>query len=326
MKVSWGLLTLPDELWAKVLLSKYLRKTDEGYISARTSGFSAVWRGILKAGPLINKGTQWALRDGRLTRFWMDRWLDSGITLIDHALNIRGVSSSSTVADFVLENGERNSDLILSCLPYQVALQVFAMTQPVAHLGTDSMVWGLETSGKFTIRTAYLLLKELKDEPEVPRWKSMWRWQGPNKITHFLWLASHNRLLTNEERGRRHLTNQVLCSLCSCNTESCIHVLRDCRFARSFWSKVLPQVITATELNKEWSAWLDDHIRHTTRSLVFGVGVWLLWHARNKRLFEQDTENHIEVVHRCDYWVALISSSWKIGQLSREVPSLTRQT
>ncbi|CAN0885729.1 Putative ribonuclease H protein At1g65750 [Linum grandiflorum] len=34
----------------------------------------------------------------------------------------------------------------------------------------------------------------------------------------------------------------------------------------------------------------------------------------------------MEVAHRCDYWVALISSSWKIGQLGREVRSLTRQT
>ncbi|CAN0862436.1 Putative ribonuclease H protein At1g65750 [Linum grandiflorum] len=240
MKVAWGLLTRPDELWAKVLLSKYLRKTEGGYVSARVSGFSAVWRGILKPGPIFNKGTQWAIRNGRLTRFWTDKWLDSGITLIDHALNTHGVSSSSTVADFVLENGEWNSDLILSCLPYPVTLQVFGMTPPVAPLGIDSMVWGLENSEKFTIRSAYLLIKELEDEPEASRWKSVWRWQGPNKIRHFLWLASHNRLLTNEERGRRHLTNQVICSFCSCNTESCIHVLRNCRFACSFWSRVLP--------------------------------------------------------------------------------------
>ncbi|CAN0866718.1 Putative ribonuclease H protein At1g65750 [Linum grandiflorum] len=188
------------------------------------------------------------------------------------------------------------------------------------------MIWGLESSRKFTIRSAYLLIKDLEDEPEVSRWKSVRRWQGPNKIRHFLWLASHNRLLTNEERGRHHLTNQVICSFCSCNTESCIHVLRDCRFACSFWSRVLPQVITDTEINKESSGWLEDHIRHTAHSLVFGVGVWLLWRARNKRMFEQDIEDHVVVAHRCDYWVALISSSWKIGQLVREVRSLTRQT
>ncbi|CAN0826718.1 Putative ribonuclease H protein At1g65750 [Linum grandiflorum] len=34
----------------------------------------------------------------------------------------------------------------------------------------------------------------------------------------------------------------------------------------------------------------------------------------------------MEVAHRCDYWVALITSSWKTDQLGREVRSLTRQT
>ncbi|CAN0900153.1 Putative ribonuclease H protein At1g65750 [Linum grandiflorum] len=141
-------------------------------------------------------------------------------------------------------------------------------------------------------------------------------------------MASHNRLLTNEERGRRHLTNQVFCSLCLNHTESCIHILRDCQFARQVWNKVLPQVITGAELSKDWSTWLDTHIRHRedTHSLMFGVGVWLLWRARNKRLFEQTTETYMEVAHRCDYWVALITSSWKTGQLDREVRSLTRQT
>ncbi|CAN0926336.1 Putative ribonuclease H protein At1g65750 [Linum grandiflorum] len=141
------------------------------------------------------------------------------------------------------------------------------MTPPSAHLGPDSLIWGLEPSGKFTIRSAYLLLKDVHEDTPDQRWKGIWRWQGPNKIRHFLWIASHNKLLTNEERGRRHLTNQVLCSFCSVSTESCIHILRDCRFARQFW-----------------------------------------------------------MAHRCDYWVALITSSWKTGQLGREVLSSTRQT
>ncbi|CAN0916842.1 Putative ribonuclease H protein At1g65750 [Linum grandiflorum] len=202
------------------------------------------------------------------------------------------------------------------------------MTPPAANLGSDSLVWGLEPSGKFTIRSAYLLLKDLQEETADLRWKRIWRWQGPNKIRHFLWLASHNRLLTNEERGRRHLTNQVICSFCSSHTESCIHVLRDCWFAKQVWQKIMPQAITEEELSKDWSTWLDTHIRNRDESysLTFGVGAWLLWRARNKRLFEQDTESPVEVAHRCDYWVALISSSWKTGQLGREAPSLGGQT
>ncbi|CAN0857782.1 Putative ribonuclease H protein At1g65750 [Linum grandiflorum] len=200
------------------------------------------------------------------------------------------------------------------------------MTPPVTQLGADSMIWGLEPSGKFTIRSAYLLLKDLHEETTDLHWKGVWRWQGPNKIRHFLWLASHNRLLTNEERGRRHLTNQVLCSFCSSSIECCLHILRDCVFARNFWGKILPQVTSANEVSKALRVWMDEHVRSSTHSLVFGVGVWLLWRARNKRIFEQDKETFLDVAHRCDYWVALISSSWKAGQLGREVQSLTRQT
>ncbi|CAN0891966.1 Putative ribonuclease H protein At1g65750 [Linum grandiflorum] len=122
------------------------------------------------------------------------------------------------------------------------------------------------------------------------RWKAVWRWQGPNKIRNFLWLTSHNRLLTNEERSRRHLTTQVFCSFCSSHTESCVHILRDCTFARQFWSRVLPQVITSQELSKDWSIWFDEHIRCYNHYVIFGVGMWLLWRARNKRVFEQDKE------------------------------------
>ncbi|CAN0898341.1 Putative ribonuclease H protein At1g65750, partial [Linum grandiflorum] len=72
--------------------------------------------------------------------------------------------------------------------------------------------------------------------------------------------------------------------------------------------------------------WLDEHVRSSTLSLAFGVGVWLLWRARSKRIFEQGKETFLHVAHRCDYWVTLISSSWKAGQLGREVRSLTWQT
>ncbi|CAN1797949.1 Putative ribonuclease H protein At1g65750 [Linum perenne] len=66
-------------------------------------------------------------------------------------------------------------------------------------------------------------------------WRHIWNWKGPSKIKHFLWLALHNRLLTNEERGRRHLTNQVLCHRCSVHTESISHVIYECDFAMQVW-------------------------------------------------------------------------------------------
>ncbi|CAN1121711.1 Putative ribonuclease H protein At1g65750 [Linum perenne] len=56
MKIVWGLLERPNELWAKVLTSKYLKRTPTGFVLARKSGFSAVWRGLLKVWPSVTNG------------------------------------------------------------------------------------------------------------------------------------------------------------------------------------------------------------------------------------------------------------------------------
>ncbi|CAN1136110.1 hypothetical protein LINPERHAP2_LOCUS9261 [Linum perenne] len=46
MKIVRGLITRPNELWAKVLRSKYLKNTDTGVVLARKKGFSAIWRAL----------------------------------------------------------------------------------------------------------------------------------------------------------------------------------------------------------------------------------------------------------------------------------------
>ncbi|CAN1798940.1 Putative ribonuclease H protein At1g65750 [Linum perenne] len=99
MKIVWGLLKNPSDLWAKVLIAKYLKKTPEGFVLARKIGFSAIWRGILKVCQNVVNGLQRSIGDGRGTRFWTDRWVDGGVVLIDHALNIQGVNASICVAE-----------------------------------------------------------------------------------------------------------------------------------------------------------------------------------------------------------------------------------
>ncbi|CAN1799977.1 Putative ribonuclease H protein At1g65750 [Linum perenne] len=105
------------------------------------------------------------------------------------------------------------------------------------------MVWGLEPNGIFSVRSAFQLLQGLAAAPQKTIWKRVWGWQGPNKIKHFLWLASHDRLLTNVDRSRRHLTNQVVCPRCYAQAENLQHIFLDCPFALQVWNSVLPSAI-----------------------------------------------------------------------------------
>ncbi|CAN1792677.1 Putative ribonuclease H protein At1g65750 [Linum perenne] len=326
MKIVWGLIHNPSELWAKVLIAKYLKKTADGYVLARKSGHSAIWRGVLKVWPSVVNGLQWSIGDGRKTRFWTDRWLDSGELLIDHALNLQGVDASLIIVDVCLDNGDWNTDFIFSMLPFNVAMQVVGMSPPRASLGHDSLVWGLEPNGRFSVRSAYQLLADISVANRTPVWDCIWRWNGPNKIKHFLWLATHNRLLTNVERNRRHLTNQVICPRCSVQNESLSHVLFDCPFALQVWGECLPSAVQERGRHNNFEDWWLAMLKDAGSSITFGITAWLLWSARNKLIFEKLIQTPASIVALCKFWTNLVLSSWKTNQLGREAPGLARQT
>ncbi|CAN1777598.1 Putative ribonuclease H protein At1g65750 [Linum perenne] len=67
MKLVWSLVSRSEELWAKVLITKYMTRTENGYMLARKKGFSNAWRGIMKVWDHAHNGIHWSIRDGRNT-------------------------------------------------------------------------------------------------------------------------------------------------------------------------------------------------------------------------------------------------------------------
>ncbi|CAN1135031.1 Putative ribonuclease H protein At1g65750 [Linum perenne] len=236
MKLVWGVLSRPDELWVKVLASKYLKHTNTGWVPARKS-----------------------------------------------------------------------------------------MQPPKLTSGADRLVWGLEENGVFSIKTAYLILKDLNMDGGDYDWRLAWRWKGPNRIKHFIWLVFHNRILTNEERNRRHLTNQVVCPRCSIHSESLSHVIRDCYFALQVWENVLPNLITDGDRSLDFKQWWREKLADDTSSISVGVTAWVIWKARNNLIFEGIKDSVDAIANKCRYWINLILTSWKANQLGREAPGLARQ-
>ncbi|CAN1798018.1 Putative ribonuclease H protein At1g65750 [Linum perenne] len=76
MKVAWGLITKPDELWASTIISKYLVRSENGFVLKRATSFSSLWRGVLKVWNHTLKGFYWSIKNSKKTHFWTDRWLD----------------------------------------------------------------------------------------------------------------------------------------------------------------------------------------------------------------------------------------------------------
>ncbi|CAN1139785.1 Putative ribonuclease H protein At1g65750 [Linum perenne] len=79
-------------------------------------------------------------------------------------------------------------------------------------------------------------------------WNSIWQWKGPNRVRLFLWLAIQDKLLTNSQRQRRHLSSDATCSTCQDPNEDVSHVIRDCKFALEVW--VAARIVTWTNIVK----------------------------------------------------------------------------
>ncbi|CAN1746300.1 Putative ribonuclease H protein At1g65750 [Linum perenne] len=270
-------------------------------------------------------GIHWNIGNGRNTLFWTDRWIDSGAVLIDHAINIQEVDSSLSVSDFC-NNNCWDLQKLRSVLPEAFVLQVYGMSPPRADGGTDCRAWGLEGDGVFSVKSAYGMLREIKGGDNGNNWSKIWKWEGPNKIRHFMWLLQHDKLMTNVERGRRRLTDNLICQHCNGGEEDLNHVFRECCFASQTWNRILPHVVLGEQRTMEFKEWWIHGISDPVNSSIFGFTLWLLWSRRNKLIFEDNALSVDEIANQVSFWVQFASSCWKTRRLGREAPGFARQT
>ncbi|CAN1131368.1 Putative ribonuclease H protein At1g65750 [Linum perenne] len=109
------------------------------------------------------------------------------------------------------------------------------MHPPRRDSGEDDWIWGREKSGEFTIKSAYNLICQIDEVPVSTIWTTIWKWGGPNRIRHFLWLAAKDRLLTNATRKRRGMCQEAKCEFCLIGEETVSHVLQRGRRIEVSW-------------------------------------------------------------------------------------------
>ncbi|CAN1841320.1 Putative ribonuclease H protein At1g65750 [Linum perenne] len=305
MKLGWLILQKPEKLWVQVLSSKYLKQTEQGLKLRRKTGGSVLWRGIRKLWPSMAGACQHSIRNGASTLFWQHKWLDSGVRLSDLAsLPLDDSELERTVAGATTDQGDWNWTLLKELLPPHCLEQIAGMDAPENNDADDEMIWGPDPKGKFSIASAYEILAANQSETEEYLWKIVWRWKGPNRIKFFLWLATHNRLLTNLERKKRHMTDSDSCRLCPGLAEDGLHVLRDCNSARAFWKAFLPPDRFASFFVGDFHDWLSNSLNDTEHGLQNGIAMWLLWKARNEDIFEGRKVSSDQLRLRVHSWIA----------------------
>ncbi|CAN1748538.1 Putative ribonuclease H protein At1g65750 [Linum perenne] len=298
-----------DKLWVRILQDKYFSDSNGGLIARKLKSSSPLWKGILREKDTMLEGAKSAIRNGRDTLFWTDCWVDAGMRLIDGAdASNPAFDLNQTVADMTTEDGEWDFNLLGELLQPEFVDIVAGMHPPNHSSGEDDWVWGLEKSGKFTIRSTYNLICQTDSLPSESIWNSIWRWNGPNRTRHFLWLAARDRLLTNATRFKRGMCQGAGCEFCHAGEENSSHVLRECSFADEVWKKVLPDAVSRPDWTLPFVEWLEVHLNSNV-GLQFGIVNWYLWRTRNERLFASGKDSPSVVAAKASNWIRTVSSA-----------------
>ncbi|XP_052112461.1 uncharacterized protein LOC127744218 [Arachis duranensis] len=290
MKAGWGLIAKKDDLWAKVLRSKYGCGNDTMPRVERKRSNSNIWRGICASWENVERNCIWRVGDGTRIRFWDHHWAPGAGRLSDSLSQVSsGFNSTELLMDFCDISGHWDVGKLQGMLPEDIVQRITAISPPSPWKEADHIAWEPSSDGIFSTKTAYQVIME-EQHTQNQNFRLVWRWQGPERIRTFLWLATHNVILTNSERKRRHLTNDDSCPRCRCHEESTIHVLRDCFYAKSIWRKLFPPIGINSFFNTDLNEWLLQNLKSNNKwSCLFGVAVSTMWYLRNKLVFNGES-------------------------------------
>ncbi|GAU21808.1 hypothetical protein TSUD_176540 [Trifolium subterraneum] len=140
----------------------------------------------------------WNLGNGNHINFWLDKWTLSGDSLIN-TTSQPVIDTTLSVRDVLNSTGDWNLNFLNDNLPVNIANQILAIPAPTDLDGPDTIGWGGTTTRHFTVQSAYKFQKGYY-QPLAGEWKALWSWKGPHRIQTFIWMAAHERLLTNYRR------------------------------------------------------------------------------------------------------------------------------
>ncbi|CAN0885613.1 Putative ribonuclease H protein At1g65750 [Linum grandiflorum] len=268
----------------------------------------SVWRWVVQ---FSSKFWQFGFIDpggGSFCSFWCDIWV-RGVRLCDAYPRIDAASQSL---------GCEVSDMCIFLdrwrwhIPLFVNLRGGALEE-LNHLysrledlppdtitaGPAGLVWPLEKSGSYTVRSMRRRLGDVKfpGASSFPS-ETVWVRFVPTKVQAFVWMAYHKKFATLDNLQKRGCILVNRCVLCCKCLESTNHLLLHCEFSATVWSMVRsslsifgPFSADVTEVIMAWKGMNCIHSFRGAVKVILHATFWCLWIERNNRIFRDMSTN-----------------------------------
>jgi hypothetical protein len=164
--------------------------------------------------------------------------------------------------------------------------------------GEDYFAWNFESSGVYTVKSAYRALVTRKERlaleegaatesstTEKDMWNALWKLKVVPKVRVFWWRVLRGILPDECTLKRRHIAEISRCNICLAGDEDLMHAMITCSHARTFWDEArrwldvdLPRLHPIT-----WAKDIlcDQRFTDQDRTKIITV-MWSIWHSRNR--------------------------------------------
>jgi len=198
----------------------------------------------------------------------------------------------------------------------------------VWNQGQDGWVWKREEDGAFTMKSMYkkledmFILEDIWNVEEKRIFEQLWKSPAPSKVVAFSWKMLLDRIPTRINLSRRNALPPEVplrCVMCEMEPESSTHLFLHCRVAQGVWMELLRWVgnmfIIPQNLFNHWACWnAGSSKKKISRGLrlIWHTTIWLIWKARNEKIFKAKDSEVMELVEDIKVW----SWRWCLSRLN----------
>jgi hypothetical protein len=292
LKGVWKMYQDGNQLWRQLINAKY-PSADDIFTASGQRG-SQFWRSLHKIKHLFKLGAKHSIRNGRRTRFWMDRWVGDA-PLKDRFPGLFSIAYSQM--DSVAQVCGSNEPLRFRRQLDQMSTRALEELQAVIVStvlveGPDKVSWRFESDGRFSVKSMYARLAQ---GATVAHFKDVWAAKVPLKIRIFSWQLVLDRLPSSANIQSRHGPGNGNCSLCG-ERETADHIFFTCPLAMFAWS-VLRQILQCSWCPAsfpQFFAIVSNFAGRARRTIwsLFLAQSWALWLIRNKLTMESKLIRH----------------------------------
>lgn len=309
-------------LWCRVLDAKY-----SGSVKRSDSRW---WRDINSVcfgsgqGNWFNEAICRRVGDGSEVRFWFDDWTGGG-SLKEKFPRLFNLSSQqyatvSEMGEWHVNSWEWNFSWNRNLLDRE-QIRIVELRRCFAGFSPkpgepDRWVWVKESSGAFSVSSAYEFLAGFSAGSHEGLFDYLWASKAPSNSIALAWKVLIKKLQTKDELRKRNAIpsgTDTSCAMCSNAVESISHLFFCCPMSWLLWCGVLRwvgylaalpcdgkshllQFLSICQGNKSWKR---------VFSLIWIATIGVIWYSRNCRIFKGEVVDWNRLLDLIQYRVWL---------------------